>query len=242
MLPTPECRDNTLPIHGVRRDWFVPGINLPTKPDDWHQGVEVCKVNGKRPTPLVPNDAREKRVFVTLPEPARAWGAAHGFTSAPTGDCSDVYRGRLMQIQTPGPDQRITIGQTLQVTGSAYSDDFTRYTLEVGQGDNPNTWTTISDQRVSVDKALLGVWNTAGLQPGRYRLRLRVFDRLLHGEEGPPVFVTLGPPPNAMPQPNAVPPAVNTATRSSPAPATAIPAKPTPQPAAQPNRSPLPWP
>src|SRR5919205_491971 len=29
MLPTTSCRENTLPIHGIHQDWFVPGINLP---------------------------------------------------------------------------------------------------------------------------------------------------------------------------------------------------------------------
>ena len=44
LLPTTACRENTLPIHGIHREWFVPGINLPTQPDDWHHEVEVCKV------------------------------------------------------------------------------------------------------------------------------------------------------------------------------------------------------
>jgi len=70
MLPTQECRENSLPIHGVRQDWFVPGINLPAKPDDWHQKVDVCKLNGKRSTPLVPDNARDSVVYVTLPEAA----------------------------------------------------------------------------------------------------------------------------------------------------------------------------
>src|SRR5438067_30532 len=32
MLPTPECRENSLPIHGIRQDWVIPGLNLPTQP------------------------------------------------------------------------------------------------------------------------------------------------------------------------------------------------------------------
>jgi hypothetical protein len=219
MLPTQECRDNALPIHGIRKDWFVPGVNMPTKPDDWHQRIEVCKVNGKRSTPLVPDNAREQRVFVSLPEPGRTWGATHGFASAPTDDCTDAYRGRVVQILAPGPADRITAGQTLQVLGSAYSDDFAKYTLDFGPGDNPALWTPITDQRVqSVDKALLGVWNTSGLQPGRYRLRLRVFDRFLQVQESPPVFVTVGPVPGPTLQPSATSTVVGTTTRATPTP------------------------
>ena len=69
------------------------------------------------------------------------------------------------------------VGQTLQIVGSAYIDDFASYTLDFGPGDNPNAWTPITDPRKqAVDKALLGVWNTTGLAPGRYRMRLRVVD------------------------------------------------------------------
>jgi 1A family penicillin-binding protein len=226
MLPTPECRENQLPTHGVHQEWFVPGINLPTKPDDWHQSVDVCKVNGKRSTPLVPDNARQQKVFVNLPEADREWGAAHGYPAPPTQDCSDVYAGeRIAQITAPGPTDRIAAGQTLQIVGSAYIDDFSNYTLDVGQGDNPSTWTPITDQRKqAVDKALLGVWNTSGLAPGRYRLRLRAFDSFENAQESPPLIVMLTAPPTPTPQP--------TATRAPTLVATPTVRVPTPGPAA----------
>src|SRR5207248_8375743 len=76
MLPTQACRENTLPIHGIRRDWFVPGANMPNQADTWEQSVAVCKVNGKLATPLVPENAREDSVFANLPESVQAWGSA----------------------------------------------------------------------------------------------------------------------------------------------------------------------
>jgi 1A family penicillin-binding protein len=229
MLPTQDCRENTLPIHGVRQDWFVPGINQPTKPDDWHQRLAVCKINGKRVTPLVPDNAREQLVFVTLPEPYRAWGSAHGYSAPPSEDCSDVYQGeRVAELIGPSPADRITVGQTVQVIGSAYVDDFAKYTLDVGAGDNPNTWTTITDQRPqAVDKALLGVWNTTGLQPGRYRLRLRAFDSFDNPQESAPLIVTLTPAATPTPQATATPGVSATPTRVPGTPGTP---PPTPQP------------
>jgi 1A family penicillin-binding protein len=205
MLPTEECRENTLPIHGIHRDWFVPGINMPTDRDNWHKQVEVCKVNGKLVTPLVPDNARQKLVFVNLPEPARPWGLAHGYAAPPTEDCSDVYQGeRIAQIVAPGAADHVTIGQTIQVVGSAYIDDFANYTLDMGPGDNPTAWTPITDQRAqAVDGALLGVWDTSGLAPGRYRLRLRVFDSFQNPQESAPLIVTLSAPPTATPVPTA---------------------------------------
>jgi membrane peptidoglycan carboxypeptidase len=241
MLPTEPCRENSLPIHGIRRDWFVPGVNLPTKLDDWHQPVALCKVNGKLVTPLVPDNARETVVFAPLPEPARAWGLAHGYPAPPTEDCSDVYQGeRIAQIVSPSPADHITIGQTLQIVGTAYIDDFSDYTLDFGSGDNPSTWTPITDQRPqAVDRALLGVWDTSSLQPGRYYLRLRVFDSFRNAQESQPLIVTLSTPPTPTPQPSptATVTPVRSPTRgpspvptSTPAPRAPTPPPPTPTP------------
>jgi hypothetical protein len=240
MLPTQECRENSLPVHGVRKDWFVPGINQPPKPDDWHQRIEVCKVNGKRSTPLVPENARDQLVFVTLPEPYRAWAVGHGYPPPPAEDCNDVYQGeRVAQIQAPAAADRITVGQTVQVVGSAYIDDFSTYTLDFGQGDNPNNWTNITDQRPqAVDKALLGVWNTSGLQAGRYRLRLRAFDSFQNTQESAPLIVTLGPAATPTPQVTTTP-----STPSTPsAGATPTRGPGTPQTTPQPTRPPTPRP
>jgi 1A family penicillin-binding protein len=235
MLPTQECRENTLPIHGVRKEWFAPGINLPNQPDNWHHQVAVCKINGKLVTPLVPENARENLVFVNLPEPVRGWGAEHGYPAPPTQDCSDVYLGeKIAEIQAPGASDRITVGQTLQIVGSAYIDDFSKYTLDFGPGDNPSEWMTITDQRPqAVDNALLGVWNTSGLQPGRYRLRLKVFDSFLNSQESAPLIVTLNAPATPTPQPTATPqPTTPTPAATKPAtlPPTRPPATATPKP------------
>lgn len=206
MLPTPACRENALPIHGTVKDVFVPGVNLPTKPDDMHQQVELCKVNGKRATPLVPANAREQRVFATFPEPYRAWASANGYPPPPTDDCSDVYTGeKRAEIAAPGPSDTVQIGTAVQIVGTAYIDDFHHYTLDVGAGDKPTTWVTLTDQRPQpVDKGLLAVWNTTGAQPGRYTLRLRVYDSFDNAQEGT-APVTLSPLPTPTPLPTARP-------------------------------------
>ena len=232
LLPTEQCRENTLPIHGIRTDWFVPGINLPTQQDNWHQQVEVCKVNGKLATRLVPDNARANLVFVTLPAPVREWGYAHGYPPPPTEDCSDVYKGeRIAQITSPAPNDRLVVGQTLQIVGSAYIDDFASYTLDFGPGDSPNAWTPITDQRTqAVDRALLGVWNTTGLSPGRYTLRLRAVDSFLNPVDSAPLVVTLSAPPTPTPVPTATPSATPTRAAVTPTPTRTRTPTPTPTP------------
>jgi 1A family penicillin-binding protein len=237
MLPTEACRENTLPIHGIRRDWFVPGVNLPTQADTWDQAVNVCKVNGKRSTPLVPDNARADMVFANLPESVRTWGVAHGYPLAPTEDCSDVYQGeKIAQITGPGSADRLMVGQTMQIVGSAYIDDFSSYTLDVGAGDTPTDWTPITDQRTqAVDRALLGVWNTSGLAPGRYRLRLRVVDSFGNAQESAPLVVTLAAPtPTPTPTPTTTPSPTATAAPTRPA----TPPTGTPRPATPPAGTP----
>jgi 1A family penicillin-binding protein len=236
LLPTPECRENGLPIHGTVKDLFVQGVNLPTQPDNWHQAVEVCRVNGKRVTPLVPANAREIAIFATVPEPYHAWAVAHGFPDPPAEDCSDIYQGeRIASILSPTVADRIVVGQTLQIVGSAYIDDFAQYTLDFGPGDNPGTWTPITEARAQpVDKALLGVWDTTGLAPGRYRLRVRAFDRFENMQESPPLIVTIQAQPTPTPQPTVAP------TRAA-TPATAV-ATPRATAQATPQRTPTPRP
>jgi membrane carboxypeptidase/penicillin-binding protein PbpC len=246
MLPTQACRENALPIHGIRRDWFVPGINMPTQADNWHQSVQVCKVNGKLATPLVPDNARDTLVFVNLPDVVRTWGLSHGYAAAPKADCSDVYQGeKIADISAPGANDRIVVGQTLQIAGSAYIDDFASYTLDVGAGDSPTTWTPITNKRTqAVDKALLGVWNTTGLQPGRYRMRLRVVDEFDNAQESQPLMVTLSAPatatPTSTPVPTSTPTRVPTIATPSVLPTTQAsrPATPPPAPATPTPRPP----
>ena len=195
MLPTQECRENTLPIHGVRQDWFVPGINLPTQPDDWHQRVEVCKVNGKRATPLVPDNARDAQVFVTLPDAYRAWGLAHGYPDAADRRLQRRLPGRADRADRQAPTRERSdhaSGQTLQIVGSAYIDDFANYTLDVGAGRQPDHLD--ADHRPAHAGGRQGAARGVeydGLQPGRYRLRLRVFDSFPNAQESLPLIVTL---------------------------------------------------
>ncbi len=238
LLPTAECRENDLPIHGTVRDVFVPGVNLPTKQDDLHQRIEVCKINGKLVVPVVPPNAREQRVFVAFPEPYRAWAAANGYPAPPAERCDDVYRGeRKVEIGSPRRGDRIGVGTTVQVTGGAYVDDFHHYTLDVGPGDNPNTWATLTDRRTqAVDNGLLGVWNTSGQQPGPYTLRLRVFDSFDDVEETrlSVVLSALTPTPTPASTPPATPTPVGPRTPAPTAPTR------TPEPRSTPAATPKP--
>jgi hypothetical protein len=168
LLPTPDCPERIQAI-------FTPA-NIPSRPDDLYRRFEVCKVNGKLAFDLVPANARESKVFVVFPPPDTDWGPKNGFPGPPGQRCDDVYRGvKTAEIQAPAPET--PVNGTVQVVGSAMLDDFHHLDLEVGAGASPSVWTKITDRRTEgVDKALLGVWDTARYPAGQYTLRLTVYD------------------------------------------------------------------
>lgn len=228
MLPTPACRENGLPVHGTVKDVFVPGVNLPTQPDTVDQPVDVCKVNGTRATSLVPQNAQQVTVFAQFPGQYQAWATSNGYPPPPTADCSDIYTGELKtEIDSPAPTDPVRVGARLEIAGSAYIDDFHHYTLDVGAGADPTSWTVLTDRRrQAVDRGLLAVWDTTGVAPGRYTLRLRVFDSFDNVREGrSQVVLTVPPTPTPTPPPTpTVTPTASPTLRSTATP-TATPAR-----------------
>lgn len=201
LLVTPDCPKRA-------RELFTP-INYPRKHDDLHRRVEVCKVNGKLAFEGVPANARESRVFVVLPSHSADWAARNGFPPPPTQRCDDVYQGiKVAEIERPPPES--PVGGVVQVVGSAMLDDFHHLDLEVGAGSAPLQWVKLTNARThGVDRALLGVWDTTGYAPGRYTLRLTVYDSLGNSVErispavvAPPLLapVIVSPVPNGTPR------------------------------------------
>ena len=134
-------------------------------------------MNGKLAFDLVPANARESKVFVVFPPPDADWGPKNGFPGRPSQRCDDVYRGvKVAEIQAPGAETPVS--GTVQVVGSAMLDDFHHLDLEVGRRGEPDPSGPRSPigRTEGVDRALLGVWDTAGfpagpLHPAADRLR-----------------------------------------------------------------------
>ncbi|KAF0220892.1 MAG: fibronectin I domain-containing [Geobacteraceae bacterium] len=68
-----------------------------------------------------------------------------------------------------------TAGNIVEVAGIAVDIHFESYTLEAGEGDNPDSWRVISAKNTPVGNGILGSWNTFGLQ-GVWSLRLTASD------------------------------------------------------------------
>ena len=61
-------------------------------------------------------------------------------------------------------------------TGKAFDNDFSHYSLEYGEGLNPENWSVITISYQQVNDGLLGVFNSSVLNQEELTIRLRVFD------------------------------------------------------------------
>jgi len=84
----------------------------------------------------------------------------------------------------PNPQARITypgmgakVEERVEIWGTADIDQFQYYKVEYGIGETPPGWVVIDDLKYEpVSEGVLVIWNTAGLTPGTYTLRLTVVD------------------------------------------------------------------
>ena len=82
----------------------------------------------------------------------------------------------LPVAQITSPVAGSLAASVLSITGTAQDDNLSRYLLQYGKGQNPDSWVTLTEGFQNVSGAALGVWN-AELFTGVYSLRLTVADR-----------------------------------------------------------------
>ncbi len=87
----------------------------------------------------------------------------------------DDNRGAAATISSPGANE--VVSGRVVVRGTATSASYLDATLEYGKGASPSSWTTIDRIGNPVRNGGLGSWDTSGLDPGVYTLRLTVRDR-----------------------------------------------------------------
>ena len=168
MLPSEDC-----PL--VTRDLFLYG-NEPSLPDTLYTSVKVNRETGLRATIFTPPDLIDEKVFLNVPDYALEWAAYAGIPIAPQG-----YDA--IQISQVDPDVVITSPQLFSavsglvtLTGTAAGDDFAAYSIQVGEGINPDTWQQVKESTpLKVREGILANWDTSGLN-GLYAIRLSVID------------------------------------------------------------------
>ena len=172
-LPTEYC--------GKTVDDLFAADSLPKEKDDWWRPLKIDSRNGLLATEMTPPQFIQERVFLVLPEgltgfdrqQAEEWARALGVALAPT-ERSDP---KNLPVLITVPAWGATVSGVVTVTGRAASGDFESYRLEYGAGASPAAWTAILESTTPVSDAVLGSWDTRGLAPGTYTLRLVVRDR-----------------------------------------------------------------
>jgi len=172
-LPTEYCGKTT-------EDLFVEE-SVPTEKDDWWQPIKIDTRNGLLATEMTPPQSVQERVFLVLPEElsgfdrqqAEEWARVLGVSLAPTERSSPEN----LPVIISAPAWGATVSGVVTVSGRTVSGEFESYRLEYGAGVSPTGWTLIQESNQPVSDSTLGTWDTRGLTPGAYTLRLVVIDR-----------------------------------------------------------------
>jgi len=123
-------------------------------------------------------DATDDAVLVLLNTPAAGDPAAH--------DAAVVFDGAIDPVEAAVGDEVTLRGSARMTAGPTSPWVFVGYTLDFGPGNDPTDWTPIAGLNPDpVRDGPLGVWQTDGLDPGTYAVRLS-----LHHTFGDPITVT----------------------------------------------------
>lgn len=172
-LPSEHCGK-------VIEDLFV-ASSLPKEKDDWWRPVKIDIRNGLLAGETTPPQFVAERVFLVIPENlppgqrqwALEWAKELGAASPPT----ETSTPDKIPIAILSPAEGAELSGTVTITGRAVSGEFEWYRLEFGQGVAPASWTVIGESNTPVSDAALGTWDTSGLAPDTYVLKLVVKDR-----------------------------------------------------------------
>lgn len=95
------------------------------------------------------------------------------------------------RVNITWPQGNAHVGGVVEIRGTADIENFRYYKIEFAAGENPSDadWHWIGEGRNHVEGGVLLTWNTAGLSPGIYSLRLTVVDA--SGNYPPPCQVQL---------------------------------------------------
>ena len=146
--------------------------------------IEIDTRNGLRAGGNTPSQFISTRQYVPLPDwgtdLARSLARAINDTgkSLPIAPSETSDGGATVSISAPANGSTIT-GPTT-VVGTVGSDNVSGWTLEIGQGGSPSTWTVLATGASGTGSSALGTVDPDSLPgPGVYTIRLRVDDLIV---------------------------------------------------------------
>lgn len=165
MLPTSDCPT-------IVNEVFLNG-NEPVQPDNMYRRYAINRETGLLATVFTLPQLIEERVYLVVPNDARAWAESAGLAIPPSA--YDVIQAPPVnpEVNITAPELFSEVDGTVRIMGTAAGEDFVSYRVLVGQGLNPQEWIQVAEGDAPVTNDLLAAWNTEGLS-GLYAVQLQV--------------------------------------------------------------------
>jgi hypothetical protein len=164
MLPTRECPNLVTEV-------FLTGSE-PTQADTLFREFSVNRETGLLATVFTPPELIDNRVYMLIPENARAWAQSEGVPIPPSSYDAIQPPQLNPNVNISSPQLFADVNGTVQIIGTASGDDFLYYRVQVGKGLNPQEWIQLgSDSFEPVENGQLAEWDTTGLS-GLYAVQL----------------------------------------------------------------------
>ncbi|MBN1922087.1 MAG: transglycosylase domain-containing protein [Anaerolineae bacterium] len=234
--PSGACTERRVEVFAQNNP--PPGSEL-----DWLQPVQIDRASGLRANEFCRLNVTEKVMLVldAVTDPGGRkwlleWAAANGYEIAPTQFCTTGEVAPEVVLTRPVNGTEV-IG-VVDVYGTVVVPDFSHYEVQYGLSDNPQAWAPVTDRiTMELRDARLAVWDTRGLSPDVYTVRVIAFNRAGTAFEARAVVKVIGPTETPTPTPTAPGTATPTPT------ITVTPTEtPTPSPTLSPTPTPTPSP
>lgn len=166
MLPTRECPNLVTEV-------FLTGSE-PTQADTLFREFSINRETGLLATVFTPPELIDNRVYMLIPENARAWAQSEGVPIPPSSYDAIQPPPLNPNVNITAPQLFADVNGVVRIIGTASGDDFLYYRVQVGRGLNPQSWIQLgSDSFEPVENGLLAEWDTSGLS-GLYAVQLVV--------------------------------------------------------------------
>jgi tetratricopeptide (TPR) repeat protein len=109
---------------------------------------------------------------------ALEWWHRYLYATARSSDTSEAQKHieSLLQVQIEEPADGDRVSGSVEIIGTATGEDFGSYKVTYSAPGSPDSWSTIGEGKSKVENDRLITWNTVGLSPGEYLVRLSVVD------------------------------------------------------------------
>ncbi len=207
--PSSYCPD-------TRTEIFSIDTLPPDEDQDWIQRIEIDNYTGKRANQFCQTNTSEKIMVVLedVQDPdgrdwLRQWAAENGYEIAPQEFCTASAASD--QVRISRPQDSAEVYGTVEIVGTVELEGLESFEVSYGLSDHPEGWGALAGPvDVPVRDGRLAVWETAGLEPNIYTVRVvaRTEEDEIYEDR---VVVTLVPP---TPTPTLTPSATPTPTET----------------------------